>query len=249
MASNLPHVLLLPGNMCDARLWEGSDRAILKAISTTGLAFSHMDFKDIASIETIAQRAMQQHEGLLIPIGFSMGGIVALQMIYQAPHRIAALALIGATCEHDKRGPERIRQQAEVRAGHLKRIISEELKPNYLAKCHADDPALRALLSEMAMDLGPEIFIAQSEALRTREDLSWTLPDIDVPVLLTCGREDSLCSPKLQDWMGRMTQDAQVTIVNDAGHILPLEQPEVLAMHLANFLSTILKSTRGSPHD
>jgi pimeloyl-ACP methyl ester carboxylesterase len=238
--SATPHVVLLPGNMCDARLWTAGDGAIVKAIVACGLAFSHVDFENDASIETMAHRALSSTEGALIPIGFSMGGIVALEMHNQAPDRIAAIGLIDTTSQADTRTTERLRQQDDIRQGHLERVVLEELKPNYLAACHAKDAELLELLRDMAMALGPDVFITQSEALRTRSDLTDVLGNINVPVLLACGREDTLCPPERHEQMAAMIKDAHLTIVEDAGHILPLEQPNVLAMLLSNFLTSTL---------
>jgi pimeloyl-ACP methyl ester carboxylesterase len=236
--SKRPHVLLLPGNMCDARLWAGGDSVVIKAIKTLGFEVSCVDFEDDARIDIMAARALNTVQGSLIPIGFSMGGLVALDMFRQAPDRIVAMGLIDTTSYADTRGPERLRQQDDVRQGQLERVVLEELKPNYLAACHAKDTDLLALLRDMAMAIGPDVFIAQSEALRTRADLTHLLSDIDVPVLLACGREDLLCSPELHERLTAIIKDASLTIVEDAGHILPLEQPAVLAGLLSHFLTS-----------
>jgi pimeloyl-ACP methyl ester carboxylesterase len=235
-----PQIVLLSGNMCDRRLWTGGDNAILKAIEACGLNLSHVNFENDASIEAMAARALNTCEGALISIGFSMGGIVALEMYKQEPNRITALGLIDTTSHADTRGPERLRQQEDIRQGHLERVVLEELKPNYLAICHAKDASLLGLLRDMAMALGPEIFIAQSEALRTRADLTPMLGDIVVPVMLACGREDALCPPKLHQDMAAIIKDARVTIVENAGHILPLEQPTILAALITQFLTSTL---------
>jgi pimeloyl-ACP methyl ester carboxylesterase len=235
-----PQIVLLPGNMCDARLWTGGDGAIVKAIEACGLAVSHVDFENDASIEAMAHRALSKTDGALIPIGFSMGGIVALEMHKQAPDRIVAIGLIDTTSQADTRGPERLRQQDDIRQGHLERVVLEELKPNYLAACHAKDADLLELLRDMAMALGPTVFIAQSEALRTRCDLTPVLADINVPVILACGREDTLCPPSRHEQMAAMIKNANLTIVEDAGHILPLEQPVILAGLLSDFLTSTL---------
>lgn len=236
--SALPHIVLLPGNMCDARLWWGGDRAIIKEIEAIGLSVVCVDFENDASIAAIAYRALNQHNGAIIPIGFSMGGIVALEMFNQAPDRIRALALIDTTSHADTRGPERLRQQEDIRQGHLERVVLEELKPNYLAACHAKDAKLLDLLRDMALALGPDVFITQSEALRTRGDLTRILGNINVPVLLACGREDTLCPPERHKQMAAMIEDAHLTIVEDAGHILPLEQPMILAKLFSDFLTS-----------
>jgi pimeloyl-ACP methyl ester carboxylesterase len=226
--------------MCDGRLWSGGDGVILKAIDVLGLDVSYVDFGDDARIDLMATRALNTVQGSLIPIGFSMGGIVALDMYRQAPDRIVALGLIDTTSHADTRGPECLRQQDDIRQGQLERVVLEELKPNYLAACHAKNTELLALLRDMAMTLGPDIFIAQSEALRTRADLTPTLQDIHVPVIMACGREDILCPPELHQRLASIIKDANLTIVDGAGHILPLEQPAILARLLSHFLSSKL---------
>ena len=89
----------------------------------------------------------------------------------------------------------------------------------------------------MGMHLGPEVFVRQSEALRTRADRRAVLHDIGVPVLLGCGIEDALCPPAWHaDWAARIP-DATLFTVPDAGHMLPLEAPLSLARHLDAWLA------------
>lgn len=236
----IPHVLLLPGNMCDARLWSGGEDAITRAINACGLAFTCVDFHDDATITQMALRALRSRDGPLIPIGFSMGGIVALEMARLAQDRIVALALIDTTSHPDTRGTERLRQQDDVRAGHLQRIVTDEMKPSYLAPCHAKDTTMLDLLCGMAMDLGPDIFITQSEALRTRADLTPILAELTVPTIIASGSDDILCSPQRHREMAAAISNAQLHLIPDSGHILPLEQPHILARLLSQFLTTIL---------
>ena len=187
----------------------------------------------------MAKRALSVCDGLIVPIGFSMGGIVALEMARQDPHRIAALGLIDTTSRPDTRSAERLRQQNDIRHGLLAQVVTQELKPNYLAPCHAQNLALLSLLTDMAIQLGPEIFIAQSEALRTRADLTPVLSRLIVPVFMACGAHDTLCPPALHRGMAALMSDVQLHVIEDAGHILPLEQPEKLSELLADFLSSI----------
>ena len=102
---------------------------------------------------------------------------------------LSLLTLLGAmttvsAADLPERAPRRPVQQAEVRAGGLERVLVEELKPNYLAAANRANAPLLALLRDMGMALGPNVFVRQSEALRTRADLTPTLAALDVPVLL-----------------------------------------------------------------
>lgn len=233
-----PTILLVPGNMCDRRLWSGGGNLLREALTVRQLRCVDADTARDDRIAAMAARALAATTGPLLVVGFSMGAIVALDMARQAPERIVGLALSGLNAGADlpERSAARVRQQAEVRAGGLERVIVEELKPHYLARANRDDVELRALLRDMGLVLGPQVFTAQSEALRLRADLRPVLGALRVPVLLGCGEEDALCPPAWhRDWAGR-TRDARLEIFAGAGHMLPLEQPEAFAAALLRWI-------------
>jgi len=233
--SSAATILLLPGNMCDARLWRG----IAPALAGWRVVTPQLTEDD--SIAAMARRCLDQNPGHLIPIGFSMGGIVALALAAQAPGRIAALGLIDTNPASDlpERSAVRPRQQDDVRAGHLERIVVEELKPNYLAAANRPNVALRELLRDMAMSLGEEVFVRQSEALRTRPDHRHVLARLAVPTFIACGAEDSLCPPAWHQAMAATAHHGELHVVPGAGHMLPLEQPEALDKLLSDWLARV----------
>lgn len=232
--------VLLPGNMCDARLWRGGDGAILHALDRHTLGDPcYADLTHDDSIAAMAARTLAQVDGLILAIGFSMGAIVAVEMAVQAPERVAGLVLLGynATADLPERAAHRPVQQAEVRGGGLERVLVEELKPNYLAAARRGDTALLDLLRDMGMGLGADVFLRQSEALRLRADRRDALTELTVPVLLGCGAEDTLCPPAWHaDWARRI-RDADNFTIADAGHMLPLEAPDALADQIDQWLS------------
>jgi pimeloyl-ACP methyl ester carboxylesterase len=230
-----PRVLLLPGNMCDARLW----RPVAALLADAGIGTTTGDLSRQDSIEAMAADMLASHAGRLVPIGFSMGAIVAATMARDAPGRVAGLALVAFNAQADlpERAAVRPRQQADARAGRLSDIVADELKPHYLAAANAGDQALRARTMAMAIELGGDVFVRQSEALRTRGDLRPALPCLATPVLLAVGEEDRLCPPEWhQEWARAIGGHARVAVVANAGHLLPLEQPEALAGHLIQWL-------------
>lgn len=228
-----PRPLLLPGNMCDCRLWPGEVKAVLGDAADADLAQDD-------TIAAMAARALATTQGPLVAIGFSMGAIVAAEMAVQVPERIAGLVLIGynATADLPERAAHRPHQQAEVRGGGLERVLVEELKPNYLAAANRDNLPLLRLLRDMGMTLGPEVFIRQSEALRLREDRTQALARLACPVLLMAGAEDRLCPPAWHERWHGLIPHSQL-FVEDAGHMLPLEAPGALAQRLAAWLPTL----------
>ena len=230
-----PTPVLLPGNMCDARLWTTEVRAALSGALDA-------DLTQDDGIADMAERALAATTGMLLPVGFSLGAIVAVEMAVQAPERIAGLVLAGynATADLPERAAHRPVQQAEVRAdtngAGLERVLVEELKPNYLAAQNREDSVLLDLLRDMGMDLGADVFVRQSEALRLREDRRAAIAALHVPVLYLCGREDMLCPPAWHQSWADLTPKAQFKDIAGAGHILPLEAPRNFAATIEHWL-------------
>jgi pimeloyl-ACP methyl ester carboxylesterase len=166
-------LVMLPGMMCDARLFAPQIVALDSRYDIVVPALCSPN-----SIEGLARRIL---EDVTAPrfnlLGLSMGGIVAMVMAGLAPARVARLALLDSN--HRADAPERRhirnRQIAAVREGRLRGVIAEEMKPNYLAVASRGDKALLDTMLAMAVDLGPACFINQSEALRDRRDQSEVL--------------------------------------------------------------------------
>ncbi len=234
-----PKIILLPGNMCDARLWRGGDEVIIRTLTDHGMSpVFDADLTQDDNIAEMAKRALSATQGLLLPIGFSMGAIVAVEMAVRAPERVAGLVLAGynATADLPERAAHRPVQQAEVHAGGLERVLVEELKPNYLATQNRTNEALLELLRDMGMGLGADVFIRQSEALRLREDRRALLAAFDVPVLYLCGAEDALCPPAWHRSWADQTSNARFEEISGAGHMLPLEAPTKFSEILDHWL-------------
>lgn len=227
--------MLVPGNMCDGRLWE----PVAKELEQAGYPVRHAPRLDQPTIEAMTQAVLDDIDEPVVVVGFSMGAIVAAELARIKPERITALGLVAFNASSDlpERAAVRPRQQGAVRMGHLEAIVADELKPNYLADQNKQDPHLLATVMEMARALGAEAFIAQSEALRLRRDLRPALREFSMPVLLACGSEDHLCPPQWhRQWADMIGDNARVVEVPGAGHLLPLEQPHALADALIGWL-------------
>ena len=90
----------------------------------------------------------------------------------------------------------------------------------------------------MALDLGPEVFLNQSIALRDRPDQKETLRAYAGPSLVLCGRHDALCPVERHELMHDLLANAQLTIIEDAGHMPTLEQPEETTAALVRWLAS-----------
>ncbi|NBR34875.1 MAG: alpha/beta hydrolase, partial [Rhodobacteraceae bacterium] len=157
-------LILLPGMMCDARLF-GPQLDVLSATRAVHV----LPITQHDSVEALASQVLAAAPERFALGGLSMGGIVAMEVVRQAPDRVAGLALMDtnplaeAQAVKDMRGP----QIQAVQNGKLQRVMQDDLKPNYTN----DGPNRRAILDlclDMAMDLGADVFVRQSHALMTR---------------------------------------------------------------------------------
>ncbi|WP_299626332.1 alpha/beta fold hydrolase [Pelagibius sp.] len=228
-------LLLLPGMMCDARLFapQISDLDDIAEIRVG----------DLGGAETISEIARQVLEAAPWPrfalAGLSMGGIVAMEVMRQAPERVERLALLDTN--HRAEAPDRqaLRQPQIERAvgGALRRVLIEEMKPLYLAPQSRDDETILNTVLDMALDLGAEVFVRQSTALRDRPDQSATLRAAEVPTLVLCGACDNLCPVERHLEIAALLPRARLEIIPEAGHLPTLERPAETSAALRRWLN------------
>jgi pimeloyl-ACP methyl ester carboxylesterase len=215
-------LIMLPGMMCDARLFTPQ----IKALSTERVV-TVADICGQSTMNQLADDILSQAPPEFNLAGLSMGGIVAMEICAKAPDRVVKLALMDTNpmSELDEVKQNRALQMKKVDAGNLHQVIRDDMKPNYLA----DTPQKQVVLDicmDMAMSLGPEVFIRQSKALRDRPDQQQTLRDLDIPVLVLCGGEDRLCPIERHQLMHDLIPGSSLVVIENAGHMPTLEQPE-----------------------
>jgi pimeloyl-ACP methyl ester carboxylesterase len=214
-------LLLIPGMMCDARMW-GS---IPTALHPCPIVHAIPD--QAGSMEAIAAAILNEAPPRFSLAGLSMGGIVAMEMLAQAPARIERLALLDTNplAETAEAQARREPQIAKALAGSLSQVIREEMKPNYLAS----GPGMTAILDlcmDMAISLGPDVFVRQSRALQRRTDQQQTLASFSGPALVLMGEHDRLCPLDRHELMHALMPQSRLVIVKNAAHLPPLENPE-----------------------
>jgi len=195
-----------------------------------------------ATIDGLARVALAEAGSQPLNIvGLSMGGIVAMAILAMAPRQVKRLALLDTNhlADAPERRTIRDRQVADVRSGRLRQVIVDEMKPNYLAASNRSRNDLLDLLVEMAMDLGPAVFVDQSLALRDRGSHADALPAFKGPALVLCGSEDQLCSPQRHREIAALLPNSEFVEVSGAGHISTLERPDAVTEAMDNWLSRL----------
>ncbi|NCO86390.1 MAG: alpha/beta fold hydrolase [Rhodobacterales bacterium] len=225
-------LVLLPGMMCDARLFLpqvvefSSDTPVTVAPITGG-----------ERVEEIASALLAQLPARFALAGLSLGGIVAMEVLRRAPERVTRIALMATTPlpETPDYAASREPRIMGARAGRLAEVLREELPANALAP-GGDSAEILALVQDMGMRLGAEVFVRQSRALQRRKDQVATLRKIRQPVLVLCGEYDSLTPVKRHAFMAELIPYAKLVVVTGAGHLPVLEQPRAVNRALRDWM-------------
>jgi len=227
-------LVMIPGMMCDERIFAPQIEELVPKRSVHVADISKHD-----NISDLAADVLSHAPPKFCLVGHSMGGIVAMEICAQDPKRIEKLVLMDTNplVELEVVKLKREPQISDALSGKLINVIRDEMKPNYLASSENQDIILNICL-EMALSLGPKVFINQSRALQTRADQQSNIQSINIPVLIMCGSEDKLCTVERHEMMHNMISNSELKIINNAGHMPTLEQPsettEVLKEWLMN---------------
>lgn len=231
-----PPLLLLPGTLCDARVFAPilplDARAVLVA-----------DLTRADSVADMATDILSAAPETFVAIGFSLGGIVALEIAARAPDRVAALVLIATNCR-DVPETHHAARRAQSSAAPPRDLAGRILWPAYVHPDHGNDIALRDTIVAMAEDCPPGTVQRQTEAALSRADNRPRLGALDMPVLVIGGRQDVVATPDMQAELAKGLPNARLEIIDQAGHFVLMEQPEIVAGIIGAWLAGLRGRTR-----
>ena len=225
--------IFIPGLLCTEFLF-AKQRAALSNAGLIGDTTQH------DSINEMAQVALDQCTGALLPVGFSMGGYVALEMARLAPERIAGMALLStqAGLDNDERANER-RQAIKLATHKGFKGITRSFLSQLISMTAPVDSVLADNILAMVNDVGRAAFVRQQTAILGRRDQTDTLAGFDAPVLVLCGTSDVLTPPKFSMEMAGLASDATLILLDGIGHFSSLEAPGAVTTALHDLFCRI----------
>jgi len=222
-------LVLLPGYMCDADLWTD----MLRDLEPLGsLHFGNVYEDD--SLEGMARRVLAEAPERFVLVGFSMGGFVARVLTLMAPERVAGVAFV-ASSARGYSDEERTRRISGYRPGDRPpRAAGATSNAMGLHPDRDTDPVLLDRLRGMQRRLGPEV--RKRQAALVRRDGYADLERITCPSLVVACRQDRLRTFAETERMARALPNSSFSILEDCGHMAPLEKPHELSALLAAWI-------------
>lgn len=225
-------LVLLSGMLGDDTAWAevASDLADVAHAS-----FPRIDEAD--TIAALAARVLAEAPERFALAGHSLGGIVALQVVRDAPERVTHLALVNTSARDAS--PAQLESWAALTdrtlAGEFA-AVADELGRHTLPESRRE-PDLVARNVAMAGTVGASGLLRQLQSQVTRPDSRPHLGSVGVPTLVVSGALDHVCPPALQEELAAGIPGARHVVLDTAGHMAPLEAPHELAQALREWLT------------
>jgi pimeloyl-ACP methyl ester carboxylesterase len=102
------------------------------------------------------------------------------------------------------------------------------------------NPDAVARLTEMVLKTDPRGAAAAQRGMAQRRDYSSDLANINLPTLIVAGREDGVRTPEDAEFIHRGIERSELIVIDDAGHLMNMEQAEVFNRNLIGFLNGLI---------
>jgi pimeloyl-ACP methyl ester carboxylesterase len=227
-------LVLIPGLLCNAQLWQ-SQVENLADIADIWIA-DHTRSNTMAGVarDVLADAPFAS----FALAGLSMGGYIALEIMRQAPQRVARLALLdtAARAELPEQTQTRMNFIAWAEHGQFDRV-TEVLLPLLTHPSRQGERALTDTIKSMARNIGKDAFIRQEHAIMSRANSLALLAAIASPTMVLCGRQDALTPLARHEEIAAGVKGARLEVIEECGHLSTLEKPAEVNSALRRWLS------------
>lgn len=178
----------------------------------------------------------------VILCGLSMGGYISFAFYRKYPHLVAALVLTAtraaADSEEGKANRDKAIQNAQTQGrevifqGMLTKLLAPDNLANKPLLVESANSIMRGSVDESAI-------VKDLRALRDRPDSTQLLPQINVPTMIIHGAEDQIIPLAEAQAMQAVIPNCRLAVLQNAGHLLNLEQPEGFNKAFIHFLDQL----------
>lgn len=214
--------LFLPGTLCTNEVFS----PLQTQLEHQGHQCLNVDYGNADSLTAMTEASLRLIDGHPVTcIAFSMGGMVAFELLRRHPQLITGLVLVATNAHADKPGGEAAREAMwqEAKRDGLAAMITEQLMTKYLV--HAE-PQNERLIIDMAEQVGLDNYRSQLRVLANRPASYDTLSQHPQPTLFIAGELDPLCPPSEQQQMLEHAINGELQLIAGASHFVSLDQPD-----------------------
>ncbi len=186
------------------------------------------------TLEGMARRVLADAPERFVLVGFSMGGFVARVLTLLVLERVSGVAFV-ASSARGYSDEETARRKAGYRPGDRPpRAAGAVTTAMGLHPDREKDPVLLDRLRGMQRRLGAPV--RKRQAALVRRDGYADLERIACPALVVACRQDRLRTFAETERMAAQLPHAHFEVIEDCGHMAPLERPHELAALIGGWI-------------
>lgn len=202
--------------------------------------------ESIHNMELLADDIAQLLEVLSIssPVvvnGLSMGGYAAFAFYRIYPDRVRGLILTATRARSDSEAEIENRVKAiNIAQNQGVGAIVDSMLPRLLSpKTIKHHPDLVATIRQIMLNSSVEGVVGDLRGMMVRLDSIPILSKIQIPVLILAGKDDQIIPIVEAQAMNDLIPDSRLEIIEDAGHLLNMEQPEMYNRIVREFITLL----------
>ena len=181
-------------------------------------------------------KEMKIHAAVIV--GISMGGAIALTLALKYPKQVLGLGLLGSGSKL------RVAPVLLETLGNSITFESAVDMANENCFCSETPQNLIELSKRTMLEIRPPVLLGDYLACN-EFDVTCQLEKINVPTLIICGADDKMMPLKFSELLRDGITNSQLHVLDHAGHMVMLEQPDAVADLLKQFIDKIpLKARR-----
>ena len=198
------------------------------------------------SLEDAAQELIIRQSTCAV-VGYSMGGRFALHVATRNPGRLRGLVLISSSPGLEDADERASRRESDERlATHIEEVGVDQFLDEWLAQpLFASLPQDSSALDDRRRNTSTGLaWSLRHWGTGCQESLWESLRRVDCPVLLITGGRDTKFTA-IATRMAGLIDDCRHAVIDDAGHAVHLERPELVAGLIDEFLLEIADDASG----
>lgn len=220
-----PVVLLVAGTLTDASIFDDvsallGDQAEVRVAVPSQSSIREMAVTAWNKLDDVSP------ERPVVLGGFSLGGYVALEMLVHPRRSLSGAVLISTSAQPETPEATAIRQKT---IAAIERDFAKVVEALVGINLHVPAPERVVRLRNMMFEIGADVAIRQLRATSGRPDHRQALAGLRLPTVVLCGKHDRVVPPVFSSELAGLIPAARCEIADDAGHMLPLEQPGLIA--------------------
>ncbi|MFT3789206.1 MAG: alpha/beta fold hydrolase [Tepidisphaeraceae bacterium] len=236
-------LLLVHGFPLDSRIWidagrllSAQRRVIVPDLPGFGSSVTAAPFTMASLADDLVALMASAGIDRFVIAGLSMGGYIALTLAKRQPAVLAGLIMVDSKAVADDAAGKAARSKMiETAATQGSTAVAAAMMPKMLhPAAHTDRPQLVAQLNDIMTSQPARTIEYASAAMRDRDDFTAFVPTLKVPFGVVVGAGDALISNAVAASM--VQTRGSLFVIENAGHLAPLEQPDATAAAINAFL-------------